>query len=122
MNLVNLLFADVVKFLAEKDQDLVFIIKFIDYMFSTSEVNTQQEAEVETFVNNMRILNNLYRLFGLITDYSDKERTAFNDENIIGLLEEPDRIAGYQKFRLGLQNKYNTDLISLYDEYREREF
>ena len=57
MNLVNLLFADVVKFLAEKDQDLVFIIKFIDYMFSTSEVNIEQEAEVETFVNNMRILN-----------------------------------------------------------------
>lgn len=122
MNLVNLLFADVVKFLAEKDQDLVFIIKFIDYMFSTSEVNIQQEAEVETFVNNMRILNNLYRLFGLITDYSDKERTAFNDENIVALLDQPDRISGYQKFRLGLQNKYNADLISLYDEYREREF
>jgi len=122
MNLVNLLLADAVKFLAEKDQDLVFVIKFIDYMFSSSEVNTESNVEVETFVNNMRILNNLYKLFGLITEYSDKERSAFDDENIISLLDESNRIAGYQKFRLGLQNKYNADLISLYDEYREREF
>lgn len=122
MNLVNLLLADAVKFLAEKDQDLVFVIKFIDYMFSTSEVNTESDVEVSTFVNNIRILNNLYKLFGLITGYSDKERTAFNDEKIIELLDAPSRIAGYQKFRLGLQTKYNADLISLYDEYREREF
>jgi len=122
MNLVNLLLADAVKFLAEKDLDLVFVIKFIDYMFSTSEVNIEQPLEVDTFVNNMRILNNLYMLFGLVTNYTDKERSAFGNENIIALLDSPDRIAGYQKFRLSLQEKYNSELISLYDEYRSKEF
>lgn len=122
MNLINLLLKDAIKFLADKDQDLVFIIKFIDYMFSISEVNKDRSEEVETFVNNVRILNNLYILFGLITGYTDKERAAFNDENIIILLDEPNRIAGYQKFRLSLQEKYNSDYIELYEEYKDREF
>jgi len=122
MNLVNLLLKDAVKFLAEKDKDLVFVINFIDYMFSSSEVNIESDVEVETFVNNVRILNNLYKLFGLITNFTDQERSAFNDENIMILLEESSRIAGYQKFRLELHKKYNADLIPLYDEYRELQF
>lgn len=122
MNLVNLLFVDVIKFLSEENQDLVFVIKFIDYMFSISAVNIEHSLEVETFVNNIRILNNLYKLFGLITKYEDKERIAFNDDKVIVLLDEPNRIAGYQKFRLGLQEKYNKEDIALYEKYREQEF
>ena len=71
MHLVNLLVRDVVQFAAERELDLKFVIKLIDYRLASIGINIEDSTEVETYINNVRLLNNTFLLLGLATDFTD---------------------------------------------------
>lgn len=117
MNLINLLVKDVVPFAANKNLDLHFIIKLIDYRLASININTDSEIEVETYINNIRILNTLILLLGLLTEFDDKERKAYDNELLIQMLEQPSRLIKYKEYKLSvIKNRFSAD-IDLFEEY-----
>lgn len=117
MNLINLLVKDIVPFAANKNLDLHFIIKLIDYRLASININTDNEIEVETYINNIRILNTLILLLGLLTEFDDKERKAYDNELLIQMLEQPSRLIKYKEYKLSvIKNKFKDD-INLFEEY-----
>ena len=122
MSFLNLLFKDIVKFAAENDLDLVWLVKFIDYVFASVTVDHTKEVEVQSYVTNSRILNHLYMLLGIATHYNDSSRTAYSEEKLIHLLDHPEDIAKMQAWKLKIHRAYNADLIPLFDQYRGDKF
>lgn len=119
MQLVNLLVKDIIPFAAERNLDLCFVIKLIDYRLSKIEINVKNNSEVETYINNVRILNSVFLLLGLATDFSDKERKAYQNELLIPMLDDPERLIKYKKFKLEVIKTKFADDIKLFDEYIE---
>lgn len=122
MDLTNPLFANLIKFMANKDQDLVFLVKFLDFILCGAEINAESELHIQTYINSTRIVNNLYVLLRLTVNLTDKERKAYDDAAVIDLADNPERIAGFQAFKRTLHDKYNPELIELFEEYREGKF
>lgn len=122
MDLTNPLFANLIKFMADKNQDLVFLVKFLDYILCGAEINPESELHVQTYINSTRIVNQLFILLRLSTNLTDKERKAYDDAAVIALADKPETIANFQAFKLTIHEKYNTELIDLFDEYREGKF
>lgn len=117
MNLINLLVKDIIPFAADKNLDLHFIVKLIDYRLTSIEINTDNNIEVETYINNVRILNTLVLLLGLLTDFDDKQRKAYDNELLIQMLEDPSRLIKYKQFKLSvLEDKFKED-IDLFKQY-----
>ena len=117
MTLINLLVRDVIPFAADKDLDLAFIVKLIDYRLASIGINIEDSTEVETYINNVRILNNLFLLLGLATDLSDHQRKAYNNDLLVQTMDEPERLLKYKDFKLAvIQDKFADD-VELFEEY-----
>ena len=109
---------DMIKYCKEEDEDLIFILKLIDYVFSIVKVDIDSDKEVQSFVNNTRILANLYTLMGLTMDLSDRQRAAYDSAYLTNLIVEPKKILGLQQFKLKLHRSVNADLIPKFEDYR----
>lgn len=117
MTLINLLVRDVIPFAADKDLDLAFIVKLIDYRLASIGIDINNETEVETYINNVRILNNLFLLLGLATNLSDHERKAYNNDLLVQTMDEPERLLKYKDFKLSvIKSKFAED-VELFEEY-----
>ena len=121
MNLVNLLVRDIVPFAADRGLDLCFIIKLIDYRLATIDIDTNITTEVETYINNVRILNTVFLLLGLGTNLSDTERKAYNNELLVAMLDNPQRIVKYKDFKVGVIKTQFADEVELFEEYIKQE-
>lgn len=117
MNLINVLVKDIIPFAAHKNLDLHFITRLIDYRLSSVSVDINSDIEVETYISNMRILNSLFTLLGLGTNYTDKQRKAYDNNLLIEILDNPSRLEGYQKFKMSIINEHCKDELLLYEEY-----
>lgn len=117
MTLINLLVKDIVPFAASKELDLVFIIKLIDYRLASIGIDITNDTEVETYINNVRILNNLFLLFGLATNLSDHQRTVYNNDLLVQIMDEPERLIKYKEFKLSVIKKEFTEDVKLFEEY-----
>ena len=122
MDIINQLLPDLVEFMADKKLDLVFIIKLIDYLFSELEINIESHDEVSHYIHSIQILNNLYMLFSLTKDYEPKELSAFDNDVVKSLLQDPNRITKFREFRVSILEKYNSDLVPMFEEYRSGKF
>lgn len=122
MDIINQLLPDLVEFMADKRLDLVFIIKLIDYLFSELEINIENHDEVSHYIHSIQILNNLYMLFSLTKDYEPKEMNAFDNDVVKSLLQDPNRITKFREFRVSILEKYNSDLVPMFEEYRSGKF
>ena len=121
VNIINLFVQDIIQFGAEHKMDLCDVIMFIDYKLSTINIDSNKEVEVNTFITNMTIINNLILLLGVITNYSDIERKAYNNDLLIGLLENPVRITKYQNYKIKLYNEKYSDKVKLFNQYIEEQ-
>jgi len=121
MNLVNLLVRDIVQFAAERELDLCFVIKLIDYRLATIAINTEDTTEVETYINNVRILNSVFMLLGLATDFTDQQRKAYDNDLLMLMLDEPERLNKYKTFKLSVIKTQFADEIELFEEYIAQE-
>lgn len=121
MNLVNLLVQDIAKFAAERDLDLCFMVKLIDYRLASIGINIEDTTEVETYINNVRILNNLFLLLGLATDFTDTQRKAYNNDLLMGMLDDPSRLVKYKDFKLATIKKQFKADVELFEEYIAQE-
>jgi hypothetical protein len=119
MNIINELMKEVVKFAAERDLDLKFITMLIDYLLSVIEVDIEIQEEVETYINNVRLVNTMIVLLGITTDYSDKERKAYDNNLLIKLLDQPERLINYKKLKVSIYNSYHEDKVNLFEDYRK---
>lgn len=117
MNLINLLVKDIVPFAAQNKLDLLFIIKLIDYRLTIIEIDIENEYEVDTYINNIRILNSLFMLMGLAAHYSDKERTVYNNDIFIKLSEDPTRLVKYREFKRTVIETQCKEYIEIFKEY-----
>jgi len=117
MNLVNLLIKDIVQFAADHNLDLNFIIKLIDYRLASHAVNLEDDYELNTYVNNIRIVNALFIMLGLGTQFSEKEKLAYDNEAVIQFLDMPFRLTNYKSFKLELYETYFKDDIVLFEEF-----
>ena len=93
-----------------------------DYMLCTIEIDTNSDVEVTSLINNLRTLSELYKLLGVLTNYVDMERTAFDQAKLVELLDAPERIKKLQAFRAGFHAKYHPDLVTKFEKYREEHF
>lgn len=121
MNLINLLVKDIIPFAAQNNLDLLFIIKLIDYRLTTIEIDTENEYEVDTYINNVKILNSLFMLMGLAKNYSDQERTVYDNEVISKLADEPNRLIKYRNYKLTVIKNQCANEIEKFDEYIQLE-
>jgi hypothetical protein len=117
MNLINLLVKDIVPFAAQNKLDLLFIIKLIDYRLATIEVNIEDEYELDTYIQNIRILNSLFILMGLATNYSDLQRKAYDNESLKIIVNEPSRLEKYKTFKLSIIEEHSKEDIIKFKEY-----
>lgn len=117
MTLINLLVRDVIPFAADKDLDLAFIVKLIDYRLASIGINVEDSTEVETYINNVRILNNLFLLLGLATNLSDTERKAYNNDLLVQTMDDPQRLVKYKDFKLSVIKSKFADDVELFEEY-----
>lgn len=117
MTLVNLLVKDIIPFAAEKKLDLCFIVKLVDYRLASIGINIEDPNEVETYINNVRIINNLFLLLGLATDFSDVERKAYNNDLLIATMDDPARLIKYKDYKLSVITKNFADDVVLFEEY-----
>lgn len=122
MNIINALFKDVNKFIADQDQDLEFLVKFIDYTLATVEIDITKEDELQTYLQSVQTVNALYKLLGLTTHMSDKERRAYDNSAIAQLIEEPERILKLKEFKSSLHLDHNAAIVPLFDSYRAGKF
>lgn len=121
MNLVNLLVKDIVKFAAEHELDLCFVVKLIDYRLASISIDINNETEVETYINNVRILNNLFLLLGLATEFNDTQRKAYNNDLLMDTLDQPDRLIKYKSFKVSVIKDKFADDVDLFEEYIAQE-
>ena len=121
MSLVNLLVRDIVQFAAERELDLCFVIKLIDYRLASIEINIEDTTEVETYINNVRILNSVFMLLGLATDFTDQQRKAYDNDLLMPMLDEPERLTKYKTFKLSVIKARFADEIELFEEYIAQE-
>lgn len=117
MNLINLLVKDIIPFAAQNKLDLLFIIKLIDYRLATIEVNIEDEYELDTYIQNIRILNSLFILMGLATNYSDLQRKAYDNESLKIIVNEPSRLEKYKTFKLSIIEEHSKEDIIKFKEY-----
>lgn len=117
MTLINLLVKDIIPFASDKNLDLHFITKLIDYRLTTIELDITSSLEVETYIDNVRVLNTLMLLLGILTPFSDKERTAYDNEILVSMLEEPTRLLKYKAFKLQALEKHFNEDIATFKEY-----
>lgn len=117
MTLINLLVKDIIPFASDRNLDLHFITKLIDYRLTTIELNITSSLEVETYIDNVRVLNTLMLLLGILTPFSDKERTAYDNDILVSMLEEPSRLLKYKAFKLEAIKEHFNDEIALFEEY-----
>ena len=117
MTLINLLVKDVIPFAADKELDLAFIIKLIDYRLASIGIDISNETEVETYINNVRILNNLFLLLGLATNLSDQQRKAYDNDLLIQTMDQPERLLKYKDFKLSVIKDQFVDDVELFEEY-----
>lgn len=121
MNLINLLVKNIIPFAADNNLDLLFIIKLIDYRLTTIEVDIENEFEIDTYILNIRILNSLFMLMGLATDYTDAERKAYDNDVISQLINEPSRLLKYKEYKLSVIKARSKDELELFNKYIEGE-
>ena len=121
MHLVNLLVRDVVQFAAERELDLKFVVKLIDYRLASIGINIEDNTEVETYINNVRLLNNTFLLLGLATDFTDHQRKAYSNELLMPMLDEPERLQKYKDFKLSVIKAQFAEDIELFKEYIAQE-
>ena len=117
MTLINLLVKDIIPFAADKELDLAFIIKLIDYRLASIGIDISNETEVETYINNVRILNNLFLLLGLATNLSDQQRKAYDNDLLIQTMDQPERLLKYKEFKLSVIKDKFADDVKLFEEY-----
>jgi hypothetical protein len=119
MNLINLLVKNIIPFAADNKLDLLFIIKLIDYRLTIIEVNIEDEFEIDTYIQNIRILNSLFILMGLATNYTDAERKAYDNDVISQLINEPSRLLKYKEYKLSVIKTRSKDELELFNKYIE---
>lgn len=117
MNLINLLVKDIIPFAAQNNLDLLFIIKLIDYRLATIEVNIEDEFELDTYIQNIKILNSLFMLMGLATNYSDMQRKAYDNESLKLIVNEPARLLKYKSFKLSIIEEHCKEELDLFQKY-----
>ena len=122
MDIINVMFPDLINYLADKKLDLVFVIKLMDYIFNKLEIDEKNDMQVSSYIHNIKAINNLYKLFSLTKEYEPTELNAFSDEAVHDLLDQPARITKFKTFRVSTLEKYNKDLIPMFDEYRGGKF
>ena len=117
MTLINLLVKDIIPFAADKNLDLIFIVKLIDYRLASIGIDINNTTEVETYINNVRILNNLFILLGLATDLTDLQRKAYDNNLLVQTMDDPKRLLKYKDFKLSvIQDKFEDD-VHLFQSY-----
>ena len=57
-------------------------------------------------------------LLGLTANFNDRYRDAYDPQYIGSMISEPSRLQGLKKFKLGLHQKLNSDLILIFEQYR----
>lgn len=122
MEIINLLFKDIVPFVYEKEQDLVFLLKFTDYIFADLDLDIESEEEVQFFIRNSRIVNELYKLLGLTTNLTDVQRKAYDTEYLMTMLDQPQRLIKLKEFKVSLHRELDPELTELFEEYRKGKF
>lgn len=122
MSIINALFKDVNKFVADQDQDLEFLVKFVDYILAEVDLDISSEEEVQSYMQSIQIVNNLYKLLGLTTYMSDKERIAYDNSKVGDLIDNPERLLKLKEFKTKIHLSTNEDLIPLFETYREGKF
>ncbi len=121
MNLMNLLVKDVIPFAAQNNLDLLFIIRLIDYKLTIIKLNEDSDFEVDTYLNNVKILNSLFMLMGLATDYSDKERMAYDNNVVSALSGNKERFIKYREYKLSVIKERCAEYLEKFEEYIELE-
>lgn len=122
MDIINNIFPQLTQFVMSKNVDLIFVVKLMDYLFNELDLNVKNDAEVTSYVHNIKIVNNLYSLLSLTTHYEPTELNAFNNEAIQTLIDEPNRIPKFKEFRLKTLQKHNADLMPMFKEFRQGKF
>lgn len=110
---------DVIKFAADRDLDLKYITLLIDYLLAVVDIDIEDNEEVETYINNVRTANQLILLLGSTTDYSDTERKAYNNDLLVALLDQPERLEKYRNLKLSIYNSHHADKLETFEEYRK---
>ena len=121
MTLINLLVKDIIPFAANKELDLAFIVKLIDYRLAGIGIDIKNTTEVETYINNVRIINNLFLLLGLATNLSDQQRKAYDNDLLIQTMDQPERLLKYKDFKLSVIKDKFADDVELFEEYISNE-
>lgn len=122
MDIINVMFPDLINFLANKKLDLVFVIKLMDYVFNSLDIDIKDDVQVVSFVHNIKILNNLYVLFSLTSEFETMELNAFNNDAVQSLIDDPTRITNFKSYRIKILEKHSSDLLPMFEEYRGGKF
>ena len=124
MEIINNIFAQAVDFFVDKKLklDLITLIKLIDYMFAVIDLDVDSEEEVQFFVQNVRVMNELFKLMGLTTNLTDQQRKAYDTDILMSMLDSPERIIKMKEFKVNLHHELDSDLTELFDEFRNGKF
>ena len=124
MEIINNIFKEAVGFFVDKglELDLVTLIKLVDYIFASLDLDTDSEEEVQFFVQNVRVMNELFKLLGLTTNLTDAQRKAYDTDILMSVLESPERIIKMKEFKVSLHHKLDPDLAEVFAEFRKGKF
>lgn len=115
---INYLLKDLIQFAASKNLDLLFVVKLCDYLLANINVNFENDEELVSYVESQLIISKLCLLLGVVTtEFSDTERTAYNEKIITDLLHQPERLEKFKEFKLSLYSKYYSSDIQLINSY-----
>lgn len=124
MEIINSIFVEAVGFFIDKELelDLVTLIKLIDYIFASLDLDVDSEEEVQFFVQNVRVMNELFKLLGLTSSLTDQQRKAYDTDVLMSVLDSPERIIKMKEFKVSLHHELDPDLAEIFAEFRKGKF
>lgn len=115
MDVVNNIFKDILNFAHQHNLDFLTVIKIIDLLIIDSEVNIENDSEVDQFLNCQRATNSVLRMLPM-SQYEKQYKLFMPAYSIFK--EQTQHVLAYKKFKLDNYKKNYPDIVKLAEEYK----
>lgn len=118
-NLANELFKDLVKEVAELDENLEYAVYVMDYTFQSLELNPEDPQEIESYKEAVYMTNTLMKGLGMLDNLQGDKRLF--DNNILKQLP-PEKINSFKNYRKDLLENINETFKTYLETFRKGKF